>query len=243
MPKNPDWTRDELILALDLFFRAGRKQLSAKHPDIVQLSQLLNQLPIHGADIRHPDFRNPQGVSMKFGHFLAIDPDYRGTGLKRCGALDREIWNEFALESERLRLTAASISKSARWMAETSTAYDPSHDDEEFPEGRILTRLHQRKERNRSASDQKKRQVLQETRRLACEACGFDFAAIYGDLGYGFAECHHTVPIAELAEDHRTRLADLSILCANCHRMIHKSKTRPMLTVKALRAILESHHQ
>ena len=63
------------------------------------------------------------------------------------------------------------------------------------------------------------------------------------DLGYSFAECHHTVPIAELAEDYRTRLADLSILCANCHRMIHKSKTRPLLTVKALRAIIESQHQ
>jgi 5-methylcytosine-specific restriction protein A len=160
--------------------------------------------------------------------------------LKRGGKLDREIWHEFARDGDRLRSTAASISKSASWIAETSAAYDSSHEDDEFPEGKILTRLHQRKERNRRAADRKKKKVLQETSRLACEACGFDFAAIYGDLGYGFAECHHTVPVAELTEDHRTRLADLSVLCANCHRMIHKS--RPMLTVQALRAIIESHH-
>jgi predicted HNH restriction endonuclease len=99
-------------------------------------------------------------------------------------------------------LIAAAIRKSASWIAETRAAYDSSHEDDEFPEGKILTRLHQRKERNRRATDHKKRQVLQETSRLACEACGFDFAAIYGDLGSGFAECHHTVPVAELTEDH-----------------------------------------
>jgi 5-methylcytosine-specific restriction protein A len=177
---------------------------------------------------------------MKLGNFLALDPAYTGIGLKRGGKLDREIWHEFAHDGDRLRLTAASISKSASWIAETSAAYDSRHEDDEFPEGKILTRLHQRKERNRTATDNKKRKVLQETSRLACEACDFDFAAAYGDLGYGFAECHHTVPVAELTEDHRTRLADLSILCANCHRMIHKS--RPMLTIQALRAIIESHH-
>src|SRR5215475_10543194 len=240
MPKNPDWTRDELILALDLFFRARRNQLDARHPDVVQLSHLLNQLPIHDPNLRNVDFRNPQGVSMKLGNFLALDPAYRGTGLKRGGKLDREIWHEFAHDGARLRLTAAAIRKSASWIAETSAAYDSSHEDDEFPEGKMLTRLHQRKERNRRATDHKKKKVLQETNRLACEACGFDFAAIYGDLGYGFAECHQTVPVAELTEDHRTRLADLAILCANCHRMIHKS--RPMLTVQALRAIIESHH-
>ena len=88
-------------------------------------------------------------------------------------------------------MTAAAIRKSVRWIAETRAAYDSRHDDDEFPEDRILTRLHQRKERNRRATDHKKQKVLQETSRLACEACGFDFAAIYGDLGYGFAECHH----------------------------------------------------
>ncbi len=29
--RNPDWVRDEVILAMDLYFRAGRKQLPAEH--------------------------------------------------------------------------------------------------------------------------------------------------------------------------------------------------------------------
>ena len=57
---------------------------------------------------------------------------------------------------------------------------------------------------------------------LRCEGCGFDFAATYGELGHGFAECHHVVPLADLRAGSRTRLSDLVILCANCHRMIHR---------------------
>jgi 5-methylcytosine-specific restriction protein A len=56
-------------------------------------------------------------------------------------------------------------------------------------------------------------------------------------LGYAFAECHHTVPVSELGAGQRTRLAELAVVCANCHRMIHRS--RPMLTVGGLRAVVE----
>jgi len=241
MSKNPNWTRDELILALAQFFHAGRKQLDANHPEVIQLSKLLNRLPIHSTETRNADFRNAQGVSMKLGNFLSIDPHYKGKGLKRGGKLDREVWNEFANDIEKLKLTAASISKSVSWVAETRAEYNAISDDDEFLEGKILTRLHQRKERNRKAVEQKKKKVLQETGTLECEACGFDFFKVYGKIGYGFAECHHTVPISELVADHKTRLSDLVILCANCHRMIHKS--RPMLAVQELRAIIESNRQ
>lgn len=241
MARNPNWTRDELILALELFFRADRKQLDASHPDVIQLSQHLNRLPIHGAETRNTEFRNPQGVSMKLGNFLSIDPQYSGKGLQRGSKLDQEVWAEFAHDTAKLKLTAASIGKSVNWVAETRVEYTTISDGDEFPEGKILTRLHLSKERNYKAVEQKKRKVLQETQTLECEACGFDFFKVYGQLGYGFAECHHTVPVSELTAGHKTRISELAILCANCHRMIHKS--RPMLTIQELRAIIESHRK
>ena len=76
--------------------------------------------------------------------------------------------------------------------------------------------------------------VLQETGKLQCEACGFNFAATYGDLGIGFAECHHRLPLASLGSRTGTRLGDLAILCANCHRMIHK--TRPLMSVEEFKS-------
>ena len=238
MSRNPNWTRDELILALDLYFRAGRKQLDATHPSVVQLSRLLNGLSIHASRLKEVDFRNPQGVSMKLGNFLSIDPDYEGTGLSRGSKLDREVWNEFAHDINRLKLTATSITQNVGFVTETKAVYNFSDEDEEFAEGKILTQLHRHKERNRRVIEKKKRKVLVEMGRLACEVCGFDFAQVYGDLGYGYAECHHTVPVSELRENHRTRLVDLAIVCANCHRMIHKS--RPMLTIQQLRDLIES---
>ena len=237
MAKNPNWSRDELILALDLYFKVGRQRLDESHPEVIQLSQLLNQLPIHSSDTRNIDFRNSQGVSMKLGNFSALDPEFQSKGLKRGSKLDQEVWNEFAGDIEKLKLTAVSISKSGSWVAETKTEYRIASDDEEFMEGRILTRLHKRrKERNQKVVEQKKKKVLQETGKLECEACRFDFFAFYGKLGHGFAECHHTTPISELTTEHKTKLIDLAILCANCHRMIHRS--RKMLTVKELREII-----
>jgi predicted HNH restriction endonuclease len=60
--------------------------------------------------------------------------------------------------------------------------------------------------------------------RLICEVpgCGFDFQKVYGELGSGFAELHHLRPLSELDQPISTTLADLAVVCANCHRMIHR---------------------
>ena len=116
--------------------------------------------------------------------------------------------------------------------------YTTEIDDEEFPEGRVLTRLHKYKERHSEAAKKKKAKVLSDNGNLVCEACDFNFVKIYGELGDGFAECHHLTPISELEPGHLTRFEDLAIVCSNCHRMIHKS--RPMLSVPELRTLIVS---
>lgn len=68
-----------------------------------------------------------------------------------------------------------------------------------------------------------------------CQVCGFDFRQAYGDLGTGYIECHHLTPFSERAEVLRsaTTLEDVAVVCANCHRMIHRR--RPALGLKELR--------
>lgn len=237
MPRNPDWSRDELILALELYFHAERKQLDARDSRVIELSRTLNLLQIHSNDKRNADFRNSQGVSMKLGNFLSIDPEYSGVGLQRGSKLDKQIWDEFANNLNQLKIVASSIRKGLNWIAESKTDYVAetisADDDDEFPEGKVLTRLHKRKERNPQVVRKKKMKVLQESGKLECEVCGFDFVKIYGQLGYGFAECHHIVPVSQLTDGHKTKLSDLAIVCANCHRMLHKA--RPLLSVSELR--------
>ena len=62
---------------------------------------------------------------------------------------------------------------------------------------------------------------------------------LYSARGRGFIECHHSKPVHTLVEGTRTKLEDLALLCANCHRMVHA--TRPWLSISELRAMIESH--
>ena len=61
--------------------------------------------------------------------------------------------------------------------------------------------------------------------RLFCEVpgCGFNFEMVYGEIGSGFAEVHHLTPLGECGQPISTTLADLAVVCANCHRMIHRN--------------------
>ena len=59
-----------------------------------------------------------------------------------------------------------------------------------------------------------------------CQCCDFDFEKTYGSWGKEFAEVHHVKPLAELKGEEQTTdpKTDLAILCANCHRMVHRKK-------------------
>ena len=104
-------------------------------------------------------------------------------------------------------------------------------------EGRGRWIRHFRRERSAGLRKKKRHAVLQLTKKLLCEACDFDFAEKYGELGEGFCEIHHDRPIAT-GGVRVTKLSELSILCSNCHRMVHH--TQPMLRVRALRKRITS---
>ena len=109
---------------------------------------------------------------------------------------------------------------------------------EEAPEGRLLTRIHFFRERNRKLVEAKRKKAMASNGRLACEVCEFDFSIPYGERGLGFIECHHTKPVATLGNEKKTHIDDLALVCANCHRMIHRRK--PWLSIKELRTLISS---
>jgi 5-methylcytosine-specific restriction protein A len=237
MMRNPNWVRDEVILAMDLYFRADRKQLPATHAEVLLLSDILNRLPVHDSASRAATFRNPNGISMILGNFLGIDPAHDTPGLSRNNRLQEKVWFDFAGDPDTLRQTAAAITRAIEDQTEATSTFLDWELDETFVEGEVLTRLHLIRERNTKAVRRKKERVLAETGRLACEACQFDFYAVYGPIGKGFAECHHTRPLAELPGSRSTRLSDLAIVCANCHRMLHRAN--PRITLQGLRTLIK----
>ncbi len=115
--RNPKWADPELILALDLYLREGL--LDDKDPEVVELSQLLNRLPIHTDRPDAAHFRNENGVALKLANFAALDPGHEGKGMSRGGRRDAEIWelysgDEVALREAAVRIRAGDVSPTAR---------------------------------------------------------------------------------------------------------------------------------
>ncbi|WP_320110969.1 hypothetical protein [Draconibacterium orientale] len=107
--KNPKWHRKELILALDLYFKLEPGQIHARNPEIISLSETLNNLDIYKDKPDAVKYRNPNGVGLKLSNFLAIDPNYQGKGMSRYGKLDKEIFEEFQNSRDGLRKEASII--------------------------------------------------------------------------------------------------------------------------------------
>ncbi len=231
-PPQFDWTRDEVILALDLYFQHMKLPSSDKHPAVVALSDLLRVLPIHPGRHLDPTFRNPNGVYLKLTNIRSLASP--GTGMKSVSRMDREVWDEFRNDQPRLRRLAEAIKAGyqTHWAKEP---VEPEVEEEEFQEGRIAYRLHKHRERNRDLVKKKKEQIRSLFGSLSCEACAFDFEVRYGPLGKDFIECHHTIPVSEMAVGARTKLEDVVLVCSNCHRMLHRMER--MLPAKEVRGI------
>ena len=78
-------------------------------------------------------------------------------------------------------------------------------------------------------------QIKKERSDYNCEVCGFNFKNFYGDTGKKYIVAHHTKPVA--LGTSRTTLADIALVCANCHAMIHARN--PLTSVTDLRNIVE----
>ena len=106
--------------------------------------------------------------------------------------------------------------------------------DLEEVEGTQELIAHLVRERSSKLRREKIREAQRSGRGLACEACRFDFSYAYGEFGAEFCEVHHQYSLAD-SGPRRNKLGDLAILCANCHRMIHR--TKPIMLVKDFAAM------
>jgi 5-methylcytosine-specific restriction protein A len=233
--KNPLWTREQVILALDLYMKHKGRDPGPNHPDVLEVSGLLRQM---ATEAGLNTYRNPPGVVMKMMNFRSVDPAFTskgGKGLDGASKLDKAIWAEFygkplelAIEAEAIREGAiANMDEDALDEAQSYAAN----------EGRVSYRYHRSLERDRKVVALRKAAALKSDGKLECEGCGFDFAATYGMRGQGFIEAHHTNPVHAMVEGDVTTVEDLALLCSNCHRMVHKAK--PWLTLEGLRALVQ----
>jgi len=228
---NPKWKRDELILALDLYYRAG--QLSPKDVRVIELSNVLKRLPLHNEEVRITNFRSENSIALKLANFRSLDPRDGAKGMTRGGKADKLIWDEFSSHRIELRKIASLILN----ISSEDTIGQAEYDEEDVGarEGRLLYRAHRVRERCRKIVLNKKRSTLRKKGRLDCEVCGFNYHVVYGLLGRDYIECHHNLPLAS-ANGVVTKLCDLALVCANCHRMLHRG--RPWKSIDELKEVV-----
>lgn len=79
-----NWTREELILAFNLYCKIPYGTFHGRNPQIIELAKLIN--------------RTPNALALKLSNFASFDPYHKARGIKgmrNTGKLDKEIWNEF----------------------------------------------------------------------------------------------------------------------------------------------------
>ena len=70
--------------------------------------------------------------------------------------------------------------------------------------------------------------------RISCDCCSFNFGDFYGEeIGKGFIEIHHTKPIFTYEDEDientlKQAVENLTPVCSNCHRMIHRNWKKPL---------------
>ena len=86
-----NWSRDELILAINLYCKTQFGRLHNRNPDIIKLAKLIG--------------RSPSALAWKLVNFASLDPSLKRRGIKgavNVSHLDREIWEEFYSDWDRL---------------------------------------------------------------------------------------------------------------------------------------------
>jgi putative restriction endonuclease len=81
MIERKPWTRDELILAINLYCKTPFGKIHVRNPDIIELAINLG--------------RTPGSVSYKLANFASIDPSLDRKGASNVSKLDKEVWAEF----------------------------------------------------------------------------------------------------------------------------------------------------
>ncbi len=166
-----------------------------------------------------------------FGAILdrSVDVDSENTDRFRDELVDRFHFHS-SPKNEEAAESKWRANEAVRERLKTTRILELNESELQALEGEPQGVTHKIRERDPRIVKAKKRNVLLDTGKLACEVCAFDFRATYGALGIGFAECHHIEPLSTPDRGPITSLADLAIVCANCHRMLHRGKPWPSLS-------------
>lgn len=186
----------------------AKEALKTKAADFrAQIGSLPNEFPLLEIDLR-PDSPSNLSAYYEVGNICAKFYDSKNI------PLDEEFISDFNKILHIYELLSYN---------ETIPVGTGSKEEDESPnllfEDLRKLRQHKRIERNS--------RLVKEAKKIHgydCKLCGFNFGKEYGEIGKGFIEAHHLTPISELKGSKilLNPKKDFTVLCSNCHRMIHR---------------------
>ena len=214
---NPEDTEDFLGHPLDYRGQQGAKYAVAK-PDIVY--------PMRWLDISNVAHR--LRFDSTVSDRLNVDPN-NGNRV--------DFWQ---LMKRRKLTSQGALELQNAWNSFSDDVYRVTFDEDHaqpvyYEEGQLREVKRTERVRNRELVNKAKRERLDQTGKLECEVCGFNFLISYG---ISYIEAHHIKPLSQQTGVSQRETTDLALLCANCHRVIH-SRT-PAMTVEELKSLVDS---
>ena len=119
-----NWTRDELILAFNLYCKTSFGRIHNRNPEIIALAKALG--------------RTPSSLSWKLANFARFDPALKKRnieGASHGGKLEAEVWDEFFQNWEKLSFESENLRKA---LLHEQVELDSRED---FPDGRTRDAL------------------------------------------------------------------------------------------------------
>lgn len=113
-----NWTREETIIAFNVYCKVPFRSSSKTHPTIIKYADIIG--------------RSPSALNMKIGNFGRLDPELKRqgiSGLINGSKLEEDVWNEFQGNWEELAFKSEELIANFQNQSITKQAYS-------FPEGK-----------------------------------------------------------------------------------------------------------
>lgn len=112
-----NWTREQTIVAMNVYCKIPFKKSSARHPLVIEYAKLIG--------------RTPASLNLKIGNLGSFDPALKAKGIGGLGhssRMDKEVWDEFFNNPEKLAYESEKIIAALRDKPlEESTMIDLSN--------------------------------------------------------------------------------------------------------------------
>lgn len=257
--RNPTWSREELILALDLYLALAGSPFNKTDERIVELSSVLGALAMSRGISGQSDFRNANGVHMLM-NFRSLDPAYTSdgrVGLTRGNRLEAVLWEEFSNDREALTKAVGEIRQSLAFTPAAAAdeadlravlaMLDVAVDDvaAAVPIPAVTPeQLADIEAKYRSASPEAKERVSRTIERgpvgalvkkangyrcQVCEALGLDPIGFRKSSGEPYVEAHHVMPVSR-GEIGSLAASNILTACPNHHRQLHFGQVEVCIT-------------